>query len=174
VLADLSERAVGSFIGATAHHRGHDTCPYPAEFGGQITVGMLTAIRVFEYLLHGADMAFAVGRDWSGSEPAADTAVAMMTPFLLRSGFDSEAAGDLDASFAVDTPGGRFSNQVRSGGIKRLDEGVGTDCSISGASSHWLLWLSGRSDWEDSELSASCQRAHPAKRFASSFPTRRL
>jgi hypothetical protein len=71
-----------------------------------VTVGSLTANLFNEYLLHGYDMARAVGREWSCPEPAADTTLAVMAPLILTL-FNPESAADLTASFAIDSPRSR-------------------------------------------------------------------
>jgi hypothetical protein len=135
---------------------------------------MLSTVIVNEYLLHGADMASAVGRQWSCPESAADTAFGLMAPLLVPYVFDSEVAGTLDGSFALGGTGGRLCYQVHSGTIEPVDPETDADCSISGPSSQWLLWLGGRAEWEDAGLSASGPRAELAPRFAASFPRRNL
>jgi hypothetical protein len=135
-------------------------------------VGTLNAILINEYLLHWADMAAAVGRDWSCPESAAETGVAVVAPILVPFFFDSSAAGDLNASFALETPGGRLAYGVHSGTIEALDEATDCDCLISGPASRWSLWLSGRAEWDDCAHVVSGPRADLAPHFAGSFPVR--
>jgi uncharacterized protein (TIGR03083 family) len=150
-LADLMERAVATFLDIGTR-RGGD-CPVQ-YMGLSMTVNIMTAGQCSEYLLHGFDMAQAVGRKWSCPESAADKTFAMTGPFI-PSLFNAEAAGDLSASFALDSPGGRFSYQVRSGTMQSVMAEADTDCVITGASSQLLLWLTGRAGWDDARLSAS-------------------
>jgi uncharacterized protein (TIGR03083 family) len=172
VLADLFERSVTSFLASTSGRGRDDPCPFYEDLGGHSTVGELTLGLIFEQLLHGADMAFGVGREWSYPASAADVAYAEVAPLLVPSHFDSGAADDLDASFAIDGPGGRFCYQVRAGAIDALAEDADTDCSISASSGQWMLWLSGRTSWEESGFATSGGRAELAPRIAAAFPVR--
>src|SRR5262249_27134317 len=132
ILADLLEQATGSLIAATRKHGPDASCPYYVAFGGELTVGVLNAILINEYLLHGADMAAAVGRDWSCPESAAEIPFAIQAPIVVPYFFDSSAAGALDGSFALDTPRVRLGYRVRSGNIEALAEETEYDCSITG------------------------------------------
>ena len=149
ILADLLEQATGTLIAASREHGPDDSCPYYAAFGGQLTVGALSAIQINEYLLHWADMAAAVGREWPCPESAAEIPFAIQVPIVVPFFFDSSAAGALDASFALDTPKMRLGYRVRSGNIEALAEETDYDCSIAGPASRWLLWISGRAEWQD-------------------------
>jgi hypothetical protein len=172
ILAKLFEEAVGSLIAASREHGSDDACPYYAVYGGQFTVGILCVVQINEYLLHWADMAFAVGRDWSCPESAAETVFTILAPILIPLFFDSSAAGDLNASFALEAPGVRLAYRARSGDLEALDEEIDCDCSISGPASRWLLWLTGRVEWDDRVHLARGPRAELSPRFADSFPSR--
>jgi hypothetical protein len=151
ILADLAERAVASFLDGTSGRKLEDPCQY---FGSDVTVGVMAAGQCFDYLLHGFDMAQAVGRDWSMSESVADPTLDVFGPVIL-SLLDPVKAGDLQASFAIEGGSGRLCCRVRAGAIEPLDADADTDCSITGPSSQMLLWLSGRIGWEAAGLSAS-------------------
>jgi uncharacterized protein (TIGR03083 family) len=166
VLAHLFEDAVKSLLNAIEERSSDDLCSWYSEVGGQSPVGTMIAALLVEYLLHGADMAFALGREWRCPESAADTAFAAITPFILPLHFDSRAANDLDASFGLERPDCRFSYRVRSGRLEPLNQQTDTDCSMSGSSSQWLLWLGGRAEWGDVRLTASGNRAELAQPFA--------
>jgi uncharacterized protein (TIGR03083 family) len=168
-LADLADRAVGAFLAGTNDRQLDDVCPYYHDYGGRRTVGMLIAAQVYEYLLHGADIASAVGREWSCPEPAAEVVVAMLASELLAFRFVREAAGNLDATFAIESPGVRLCYQVCGGSLKRLDAEADTDCSVTGAAGRLLLWLSGRTGWEEATLSPSGRRPDLAPRFLGSL-----
>jgi uncharacterized protein (TIGR03083 family) len=161
-LADLTERAVTSFIDAIDGRKPDDPCQYG---GFAVTVGVMAGGLCSEYLLHGFDMARAVGRQWSCPESAADSALAGIGSVYL-SLLDPEKAGDLRASFAIEGQFGRFSCQVHNGTIEPFDSNADTDCTITGPSAQVLLWLSGRAGWADTTLSASGPRPDLAPSLA--------
>ena len=140
VLADLDERALASYLDATTGRKFDDPCQY---LGFALTVGIMAAIRCNEYLLHGFDMARAVGQDWTFSESVADPTLAVMGPILM-SFLDPAKADDLEASFAIEARSGRFCGQAGASVMDPLDADADADCSITGPSSQILLWLTGR------------------------------
>jgi hypothetical protein len=85
---------------------------------------------------------------------------------LMASLFNAEVAGDLTASFALDSLGGRICYQVRSGTMEAVTSlntaDADIDCSIAGDSSQLLLWLTERTGWDDAGLSASGPQRHLA------------
>ena len=151
VLADLDERAVASFLDGTTGRAFGDPCQH---HGYDVTVGVMSAVQCFEYLLHGFDMSRAVGRQWACSESVADPTLPLLVPFIVAS-LDPAKAGDLEASFALERGFGRICYQARAGTMEPLDADADTDCSITGLTSQILLWLTGRVGWEDARLSAS-------------------
>jgi hypothetical protein len=90
LLADLAERAVDSLLDSTTGRRLEDPWQYR---GNDLTVGMMVAAECLEYLLHGFDMARAVGRDWDFSEPAADLALAVVGPVFFVSARPRKSRG---------------------------------------------------------------------------------
>jgi uncharacterized protein (TIGR03083 family) len=162
MLADLAERAVASLLDRTTGRRLEDPWRYS---GNDLTVGLMVAAECLEYLLHGFDMARAVGRDWAFSEPAADLALAVVGPVFLFL-LDPAKAGDLQASFAIEGGSGRICRQARAGSMEILDADADADCSIAGPSSQLLVWLTGRVGWDDAELSASGRRPDVARTLA--------
>jgi hypothetical protein len=129
-----------------------------------VTVGTLAANLCNEYLLHGFDVARAVGREWSCPEPAADTTLAVMAPLILTL-FNPESAADLTASFAIDSPRTRVCFEVDAGALNIIDTDAPIDCSIAGPSSRLLLWLTRRTGWDDARLKASGTRPNLAAPF---------
>lgn len=107
-----------------------------------------------EHLLHGFDIAQAIGREWACPEPVADLALDVIGSVFL-SFLDPAKAGDLQASFALEGGSARVCGQVRAGAMEPLGADADTDCSITGPSSQILLWLSGRVGWEGAGLSTS-------------------
>jgi hypothetical protein len=162
VLADLDERALAPFLDSITGREFDDPCRY---LGFDLTVGIMAAIRCNEYLLHGFDMARAVGQDWTFSESAADLTLDVMGPILM-SFLDPAKADDLEASFAIEARSGRFCGQAAGGVMDPLAADDDTDCSIMGPSSQILLWLTGRVGWEDAKLSASGPRPEVAPTLA--------
>jgi uncharacterized protein (TIGR03083 family) len=162
MLADLAERAVASLLDSTSDRRIDDPWQYR---GNDLTVGMMVAAECLEYLLHGFDMAEAVGRDWAFSEPAADLALAIVGPVFLFL-LDPAKADDLQASFAIEGGSGRICRQARAGSMETLDHDADTDCSITGPSSQMLLWLTGRVGWDIAGLCASGRRPEVAPTLA--------
>jgi uncharacterized protein (TIGR03083 family) len=159
VLADLVDDAVNALLMTSRGGARDDRRPF--HFGGTTTVARLVAAPCYEYLLHGVDMMWAVGQPWSCPEQAATTTFAFI--FLapsLAARFDAHKAHDVDATFSVGVDDvTRFCVQIRTGAIELLLPGADTDCSVTGAASQLLLWLSGRSDWEKAGLSATGRRA---------------
>jgi uncharacterized protein (TIGR03083 family) len=161
-LADLVERAVASFLDSTI---GRDFANPVQYVGLPVSVGIMAGLQCFEYLLHGFDMARAVGTEWvcpeSVADPALTTGGQLTTAFL-----DPAKATDLHASFAIEGGSERICCQVRAGTMEPLAANTDTDCSITGPSSQILLWLTGRIGWEDAGLSASGPRADLAPTLA--------
>jgi hypothetical protein len=142
---------VATFLDSTNGRKLNDPCRY---LGADLTVGNMAGIQCFEYLLHGLDMARAVGRDWPLPESIADPALAVVGPVLLAFP-DPAKVGDLQASFAIESGCSRICCQVHDGRIEPVGTDADTDCSITGRSSQILLWLTGRVGWEAAGLSAS-------------------
>jgi hypothetical protein len=164
-LADLTERAVASFLDGTTARKTDDPFQYQ---GFAVTVDSMAGGQCFEYLLHSFDMARAVRREWSCPETVADAALATVGPVRI-SFFDPDAGRDLEASFAIEGGSGRICCQVRAGTMELLDADADTDCSITGPSSQVLLWLTGRAGWEDAKLSASGPRPEVAPSLAATL-----
>lgn len=164
-LADLTEVAVRSLLDASSRCRRDDPCRYRDL---PLTVGIMIAAICNEYLLHGYDMARAVGREWSCPESAADLGWSVVSPLWIAF-FNPEMAGDLEGSFAVESPRGRICYQIRAGAMELLSPDADTDCTIVGPSSQLLVWLSGRTGWENANLLALGPRPELAPSLASSL-----
>jgi uncharacterized protein (TIGR03083 family) len=166
VLANLTERAVASFLDATSQFHGDDLRPY--HFGLTLSTSSFVSALSYEYLLHGADLAWAVDRVWSCPELAADSTIVPVARNMAVI-FDPQAAGGINASFAIKSPSTRCCYKVSDGSIEILDAAADVDCSIAGSSSRLLLWLTGRAGWEEARLSASGRESQLAPSFTDLF-----
>jgi uncharacterized protein (TIGR03083 family) len=162
-LADLYAQAVARFLDAVSRHSADDTYQY---LGAPVPVDVLTATLCREQLLHGFDIASAVGRPWTSPEAVAGPAFAMMDlPTVYM--FNPESAGDLRATFALESPCWRSCYAVGAGAIELLDPTIEVECTITGPSSQLLMWMSGRTPWKHAGLAASGPRSDLAPTFAS-------
>jgi hypothetical protein len=165
-LSNLVEQAADALLKASSRGQGDDARPF--HFGGTAPLARLVASPCYEYLLHGADMMWAVGLPWSCPERAAEATFAYI--FLaptITARFDAHKAADVDSTFSVGFDGSsRSCFQVRSGTMEMLPSDTAAQCSVTGAASQLLLWLSGRRKWEDAGLSATGPRAGLAPLFA--------
>ena len=110
----------------------------------------MTCLLIGEQLLHGYDMAQALGTEWSIEAEAARLVVQAVLP-LLPVSVDSETAKGLDATYELTVYGGprviaRFRDDTASIGPT---ENVPVGCRLSGDPVDWLLALYGRVDWEE-------------------------
>jgi uncharacterized protein (TIGR03083 family) len=166
VLADLVDNAADALLQASRRGQQGETRPF--HFGAMADVARLVAAPCYEYLLHGADMMWAVGQPWSCPERAAEATFGyiFLSP-TITGRLDAHEASEVDATFSVGCDDHcRFCVQVRSGNVALLPSGTDAECAVTGTASQLLLWLSGRKSWEDAELTAQGRLANLAPLFA--------
>ena len=140
--------------------------PRPWHFGRTLPAAFLAALVVNECLMHGTDIARAAAVDWDGDEAAARTTWRAIGPPLTVTRFLPDAAGDLDATFAMGLeaePPAAF--QVTGGQIARDDDGD-ADCLVEGRGMALLRWFFQRDPWEAAGLTATGPRADLAADLA--------
>jgi hypothetical protein len=137
---------INAFLDATKGRTAEDLLPWHQ---GRLPCGTLTSLLIGEQLLHGYDIAQALGVDWPiEGEPARLTLEAVLP--LLPDLVDSEAAKGVEAVYELAIDGGpRVMARFRDGaGSIGLAEGAVVDCQLSGGPVAWLLALYGRVAWE--------------------------
>jgi uncharacterized protein (TIGR03083 family) len=153
-LAGLLTEAVAEFLEATAHRSGHDGVAFHA--GLPVDLAALTSISLGELVLHGYDMATAVGSPWPINSRDAELVLYGYRSYLGGLVHPETAAG-LTASYAIELAG-RGSFVVRFGDGQYRTEPVASapaDCTISADPVAFLLAASGRiTQWEAIALGA--------------------
>jgi hypothetical protein len=110
----------------------------------------MTCLLIGEQLLHGYDLAQAVGAEWPIETEPARLVVAALLP-ILPALVDGEAAKGVDATYELAVHGGprvtaRFRDATAS--IRPPDNSI-AGCHLSGEPVTWLLALYGRVGWEE-------------------------
>jgi uncharacterized protein (TIGR03083 family) len=167
VLADLLEEAVDTYA-AEALGVGPDTiCGF--HMGLQLDVVTVTAFLANEVLMHGWDIAHAVGMAFADDE-AAVAVLDILIP-LLASLVDPDAL-KLGGRVAIRLEGGvSHGYELAPEGATYMAGGPGVDfdCIVDGPAFVLLLWRGGRSQWPGAGLRASGARPELAASFVIPF-----
>lgn len=137
---------IGAFLDATEGRTAEDLLPWHRR---SLPCATMTCLLIGEQLLHGYDMAQALGAEWPIETEPARLAVQALLP-LLPALVDSGAAKGVNASYELAVHGGprvvaRFRDGT--GSIDPSDDGF-VDCRLSSDPIDWLLALYGRVGWE--------------------------
>lgn len=155
-MAGLLTEAVAEFLEATAHRSGGQEVSFHA--GLPVGLAALACISLGELVLHGYDMATAVGSPWPIDPRHAELVLDGYRAYfggLIR----PDAVGGLTASYAIELVGGSsFVVHFADGryGTEPLASGpVDVDCTITADPAAFLLVVSRRiSQWEAIALGA--------------------
>jgi uncharacterized protein (TIGR03083 family) len=144
-LAARLDRAVNALLAATAACDGREIVTWN---GCEITVGALLGIALGEYLLHGRDVAHAVGRPWTISADDARIVLASVLP-LLPLLVDPSATSRADVTYDLRVRGGaRVGLTIRRGTIAVTPSPGRVECHVSADPVALLLVAYGRqSQW---------------------------
>jgi uncharacterized protein (TIGR03083 family) len=167
VLADLLEEAVDAYA-AEALEVGPDTiCRF--HHGLQMDVVTVTAFLGNEILMHGWDIASAVGMAFADDEAAlavVDILIPVLAPLV-----DPDAL-KLGGRVAIDLDGDvRHGYELAPDGATYIAAGPGVDfdCIVHGPAFELLLWRGGRGEWPGAGLRASGARPELAGAFVVPF-----
>lgn len=153
VLADLLEEATEAYA-TTAREVDPDTvCSWHLEL--QLDVATVTAFLGNELLMHGWDIAHALGETFV-DEAAALPVVPKLAP--VRASFAELRTPSPHARIGFQPEGGSSDGLVfTSEGAAYIPGGleVDFDCLVTGPAFSLLLWSSGRAAWHEAGLSAS-------------------
>jgi uncharacterized protein (TIGR03083 family) len=147
-VASLLTDAVAGLLEATANRPAHQPVQFHA--GVSLDLAALVCISLGEQLLHGYDIATAVGAPWPIEPVHADLVVHGYGPYY-GSMVDPEMARGVTATFGVDLrDGSSFTVRFHDGGHRLEPSRSGpVDCTISADPVAFLLMWSGRmSAWE--------------------------
>jgi uncharacterized protein (TIGR03083 family) len=168
VLADLLEEATDSYA-AMAREVGPDTiCDW--HLGLRLDVVTVTGYLGNEILVHGWDIAHAVGADFADDE-AALPVLATLTP--RTAGFLDPEALSTPGRIAIHPEGGQVHGfELAPAGATYIGSGsdVEFDCLVHGSPFALLLWRGRRLAWDEAGLNAS----GPRPELAASFRTMRI
>ncbi|MBA2471062.1 MAG: SCP2 sterol-binding domain-containing protein [Pseudonocardiales bacterium] len=144
--ADL-QLYVCAFLDAT---EGRAAADLMCWHGGSLRCADMTCLLIGEQLLHGYDLAQAVGAEWLIETEPARLVVQALLP-ILPALVDDKAAKGVDATYELAVHGGprvtaRFRDATAS--IGPPDSGI-AGCRLSGDPVAWLLALYGRVGWEE-------------------------
>jgi len=147
-LAGLLTEAVADFLESTAHRSGHDGVAF--HTGLPLDLAALTCISLGELVLHGYDMATAVGSAWPINSHDAQLVLYGYRSYLGGL-VQPQMAGGLTASYAIELDGGGsfvvhfVDGQYRTETVSPEP----ADCTISADPVALLLAASGRiTQWE--------------------------
>jgi hypothetical protein len=147
-VAGLLTEAVAGLLEATACRSGDQAVVFHA--GVSLDLADLMCISLGEHLLHGYDIARAVGFPWPIDPLHARLVLSGYGP-CYESWLNDEAAAGLTASYGIELRGGNaFTVRFSAGGchLEPRDSGV-VDCTISADPVAFLLVRSGRmTQWE--------------------------
>jgi uncharacterized protein (TIGR03083 family) len=147
-VASLLTDAVAGLLEATANRSGHQPVQFHA--GVSLDLAALVCISLGEQLLHGYDIATALGAPWPIEPVHADLVIYGYGAYY-GSMVDPEMAHGVTAGFGIDLRGGSsFTVRFNDGGyrLERPRSGP-ADCTISADPVAFLLMWSGRmSPWE--------------------------
>jgi uncharacterized protein (TIGR03083 family) len=160
-LAERDSQALGCLLEAGVSEMAASVPHSELDRGGIWHTGISMPTPFFlrtmlsEFLLHGFDIASALGRAWSPSDRIAGPASALfadVAAFVFRGEEDDHHSGRYWFD-APPHPGWGFTIAYSELTPIAADESV--DCRVTGRPFHLMLWQSGRVNWEDSELHAS-------------------
>jgi hypothetical protein len=147
-VASLLTDAVAGLLEATANRSGHQPVQFHA--GVSLDLAALVCISLGEQLLHGYDIATALGAPWPIEPLHADLVIYGYGPYY-GSMVDPEMARGVTASFGINLrAGSSFRVRFDDGGYRMEAPRSGpVDCTISADPVAFLLLWSGRmSPWE--------------------------
>jgi SCP-2 sterol transfer family/Mycothiol maleylpyruvate isomerase N-terminal domain len=146
--AALLTDAVAGLLEATANRSGHQPVQFHA--GLSLDLAALVCISLGEQLLHGYDIATALGVPWPIEPAQADLVIHGYGPYFGCM-VDPELARGVTSGFGIDLRGGSsFTVRFDDGGYRLEPPRSGpVDCTISADPVAFLLMWSGRmSPWE--------------------------
>ena len=146
-VASLLTDAVAGLLEATANRSGHQPVQFHA--GVSLDLAALVCISLGEQLLHGYDIASALGDPWPIDPVHADLVIYGYGPYY-GSMVDPATAHGVTAGFGIDLRGGSSFTVRFDDGYRLEPPGSGpVDCTISADPVAFLLMWSGRmSPWE--------------------------
>lgn len=152
-LADMVTTGFGRVLTATANCAGDEVVDY--HCGTRPDVARLVGVSLGEALLHGYDLAVALGVPWPIDRRDAALVLRghrVIVPMLL----DAAAAGDLEATFRLDVDGTEpYAVRVGGGSCVQIEPDDPADCVISADPVAALLVSSGRlAQWPAVSLGA--------------------
>ena len=160
-LAEEDSRVLGGLLAAGIRDMAASV-PHPEQDNGGLwhaeihkSTPFFVRTMLSELLLHGFDIATALGLAWSPSDQIAGPASALfaeVAPLVFRKEESVRHAGRYWFE-AAPQPGWGFTIAYSEITPSAADESV--DCRITGRPFQLMLWQSGRVNWEDSELNAS-------------------
>jgi uncharacterized protein (TIGR03083 family) len=162
-LAGLLEEAVDAYAGEAGEVGPDAMCSF--HLGLQMDVVTVTAFLANEILMHGWDIAHAVGVPFADDQ-AARAVLAVLLPLLAPS--IDPGALELGGRIAIDLDGGgTHGYELASDGATYVAGGPGVDfdCVVDGPAFDLLLWRGGRSAWDGAGLRASGARPELAASF---------
>jgi uncharacterized protein (TIGR03083 family) len=142
------EQGIIVFLAATKGRAAQDLLPWHG--GRSLPCATLTCLRLGEQLVHGYDIAGALGVPWPIDAEAARLVIQGVSP-VLPGLVNGDAACNVRATYELAVRGGpRIAARFNDGTLTlgAADDGP-VDCCLSGDPVAWLLALYGRSAWED-------------------------
>lgn len=141
------QRGINAFLDRTEGRAAEDLLPWHLHAQPCAT---MTCLLIGEQLLHGYDMAQALGAEWP-LEPEPARLVVQIWPSLLHLLLDSAGANGVDAAFEIAVDGCPPVLAWFCDGTVSIDppENRPADCRLSGDPVTWLLALYGRVGWEE-------------------------
>jgi hypothetical protein len=170
-LADETRDAIAHFLAVTADLPADHSVAWLA--GVRATVAGIASVLLGEPILHGYELAAAVGVPWP-----IDTRYASLVlsgwRVLYPAIFQPAAAGDLAATYRLDVPGTEpYFAEIAGGAYRELSDAASVECVISMDPVTALLVMSGRlSQWPAIAIGAmtfSGDRPELGPRFADLF-----
>lgn len=145
-LADLVGDAVDRLLDATAGRPGELGVPY--HLGITLDLARLVCVSVGEHVLHGLDIATALGVPWP-IDPAHAALVLYGYAPLFGEILDPDTTAGHTAAYGIDMRGaGQFTVRFTDGAYALEEAGGSVDCTISAQPVAFLLVGSGRmSQW---------------------------
>ena len=160
-LAERDSRVLGCLLEAGVSEMAASIPSQEGDRGGIWHTGISMPTPFFlrtmlsEFLLHGFDIASALGRAWSPTDRIAGPASALfadVAPLVFRREKGDHHSGRYWFD-APPQPGWGF--MIAYSGLTPIAADEPVDCRVTGRPFQLMLWQSGRLNWEDSELHAS-------------------
>lgn len=153
-LAELLADAEAGYVRVAEGLRADDEVNW--HFGLRIRAGTSAGIRLVEHLVHGWDMARAVGREWHIPDDAAAVAFTAVSPLFV---LWVRTIPDEPATVAFRPAGGQELVAALGADGLRLDSAAAPDAVVEGPAGSVLLLVTGRASVEELGLSVAGDRA---------------